>query len=255
MDKAKNSILYNSYIEKSIQYMNAFVFSKLTLKQLADNVNLSKCHYVRVFKEVTGHSPIQYLTKLKINKASELLATTDMSINDISEQLGFGSSSHFYNTFKKQKIIAPLHYRKKYSQHSNFYLVDMDENLHRSLFLLNTILDATTDLIFYKDTNGFLLGCNAAFSRVMGIDKEEIIGKSDCELFSQIEADFFREKDLAVYNTGLSIRNTEWMTLPDGTINRYEVVKSPFYDSSGVLLGLIGISRNTTEILHGGNIS
>lgn len=235
------------YAEQSISYMSSQLFNNLTLEDLAQQVSICKHHYLRLFKKVTGMPPMTYFLKMKVNKAAELLTATEMSISMISDKLNFSSDAHFSNVFKTHMSVSPTIYRKQHLLYKERYIEDSQSYNKRAHSLLQTIIDSSPDLIFYKNTDSVLLGCNDAFCRIMGHSKAEIIGKTDRELFPESEARFYYEKDMHMLEMGKPQRNKEWMTYPDGTAKRFEVFKAPFYDSVGNISGIIGISRDITS--------
>jgi len=97
----------NNYIEKNI-------FSDITLNDLAKNSHLSRFYFCRYFKNQTGISPMQYLTKKKIDAAKKILITGNDKIDVISNELGFTDRSHFSKSFKKYTGKSPAGYRKIY---------------------------------------------------------------------------------------------------------------------------------------------
>ncbi|MEA5113332.1 MAG: PAS domain S-box protein [Geobacteraceae bacterium] len=113
--------------------------------------------------------------------------------------------------------------------------------------LLRILLDSIPDLIFYKDTEGFYLGCNKAFEAFVGKAEQEIVGSTDFELFPDEIAVFFRKMDKAMLGTMTSHSNEEWVVYPDGRQALMETLKTPYFDCEGKLLGLIGISRDITR--------
>lgn len=116
--------------------------------------------------------------------------------------------------------------------------------------LLNSVIESTPDLIFfknYKDQDGVYIGCNEAFCKFLGLTKSDILGKNDFEIFESDLAEFFREKDKKVIGNNGSIRNEEWITYPNGEKVLVDVLKTPLYDSSKNMVGIIGISRDITE--------
>ncbi|MBP1760754.1 MAG: multi-sensor hybrid histidine kinase, partial [Firmicutes bacterium] len=129
------------------------------------------------------------------------------------------------------------------------YLKALQLELTRQQGFLKKLIDAIPDLIFYKDTNSVYLGCNEAFAhRFIGMEEEEIIGKTDL--------DFVKDKDLArtfimhdqnMMATGQTYMNEELVIFNDGTPMELETIKTPFYDETGKLMGLIGISRDITK--------
>ena len=114
--------------------------------------------------------------------------------------------------------------------------------------LLTSLLDAIPDLIFYKDVHGVYAGCNDAFVEFVGRSKNELVGKTDFDLFPQDVAAFFREQDDEMMSLGKPRRNEEWAEYPDGRRVRLDTLKTPFYNQQGDLMGLIGISRDITAV-------
>ncbi|WP_129730225.1 bifunctional transcriptional activator/DNA repair enzyme AdaA [Ectobacillus funiculus] len=85
----------------------------LTLEQISLHVGVSKYHLQRVFKRNTGMSPLEYVTKLRIDEASTRLQTTEQTITDIAHDLGYTSSAHFSNVFRQQTGYTPSEYRMR----------------------------------------------------------------------------------------------------------------------------------------------
>lgn len=109
-------------VEKSphhalVQDVTAFLLehhkSKLRLEQIAAHVQLSPFHVERVFTRATGQTPRQILERIRIDKASYLLRTTDASNLSICYEAGFQTSSNFYRVFRQVKGCTPSEYRKE----------------------------------------------------------------------------------------------------------------------------------------------
>lgn len=113
--------------------------------------------------------------------------------------------------------------------------------------LLKTVIDSAPDLVFVKSRSGVYMHCNASFIAFVGRTEEEILGKTDFELFPGKTASFFRKKDELVFSSRSEQRNEEWLTYPDGTRLLHDTLKAPYFSKSGELLGLIGVSRGITE--------
>lgn len=112
--------------------------------------------------------------------------------------------------------------------------------------LLVALLDSIPDLIFYKDPKGVYLGCNKAFESFAGCTEKDLIGLTDLDIFPKEVGEFFREMDREMMSHGTARRNEEWVDYPDSRKVLLDTLKTPFYDQSGNLLGLIGISRDIT---------
>lgn len=113
---------------------------------------------------------------------------------------------------------------------------------------LNTLIHAIPDLVWLKDPQGVYLGCNRAFERLFGAREAEIIGKTDYDFVDKELADFFRDQDRKAIAAGATRENKERVTLAEtGQEVVLETLKTPMYDSRGVLIGVLGIGRDITE--------
>jgi len=99
-------------VEKVINYMLDNINDNLSLQQLSHFASLSKYHFVRLFKEKTGYTPVDYYIRLKIQKACELLENSGAKINSISTMLGFNNPYYFSITFKRVVGQSPQRYRE-----------------------------------------------------------------------------------------------------------------------------------------------
>ncbi|PLP60371.1 AraC family transcriptional regulator [Mesorhizobium loti] len=84
----------------------------LTLEALATACNLSKRHLTRAFRQSTGMAPHQWLQRRRIDRAKQLLARSDISLNDISFECGFADQSHFTKTFARVVGVTPRNWRR-----------------------------------------------------------------------------------------------------------------------------------------------
>lgn len=128
------------------------------------------------------------------------------------------------------------------AEYRNLYL----ENQNRQQLLLS-VLNSIPDLIFYKDTSSIYLGCNKAFAEYVGINQEEILGKTDHDFFGPDIADTIRDIDISLMRNKSELRNEIESAYPDGRKVMLETLNSPYYSTDGQILGIIGISRDITE--------
>lgn len=84
----------------------------LSLKDVADYVNMSSTYFSKRFKVTTGIGFKEFLLNIRIKKASQLLLNTDYKITDVAYSCGFNDSNYFGDVFKKIKGLSPLQYRK-----------------------------------------------------------------------------------------------------------------------------------------------
>ncbi len=99
-------------IADAIAYIETRYAEKITLDELAVKSHLSKRHFLRIFNECIGRSPIEHLMHIRIQKASELLKRTDRTITDIAFDCGFSDSNYFTRCFRKVKDKTPNQFRK-----------------------------------------------------------------------------------------------------------------------------------------------
>lgn len=105
--------LKHNEIELVQQYIRENYPKKIKLDELSELVDINKYYLIRLFKQKTGLSPIDYLIHIRLQEAEKLLANTNMSISDISDHVGFHSPSHFSKTFKENNHLTPTQYRKQ----------------------------------------------------------------------------------------------------------------------------------------------
>lgn len=101
-------------INESIKYMKDHINEPLKVDTISGHFNYSNSHFFSLFKKKTGFSPIHYFNHLKIQKACQYLSFTDMSIKEISFDLGYDDPLYFSRLFKKTMNISPLQYRTEY---------------------------------------------------------------------------------------------------------------------------------------------
>lgn len=83
----------------------------VTLETLAGLTYTNPYHFIHVFKAETGVSPIQYLIRYRIEVAKQYLETTQLSMAEIAEKVGYKSETYFQNLFKKTTGTSPGRYR------------------------------------------------------------------------------------------------------------------------------------------------
>jgi AraC-like DNA-binding protein len=93
-------------------YLREHLAEQIRIKHLASLVALSPFYFVRTFKAHVGVPPHQYLMRVRLERASELLAETSLTVTQICHRVGFGSLSHFINTFRRHTGLSPLAFRQ-----------------------------------------------------------------------------------------------------------------------------------------------
>ena len=98
-------------IEQAKVIMLENIQKDINIQEIANNLGISYSLFRKEFKEYTGYAPSQYFQELKLRKAKELLAETNLPIKEISYELNFSSYEYFLSFFKKRVKFTPTEYR------------------------------------------------------------------------------------------------------------------------------------------------
>ncbi|HLV85828.1 MAG TPA: AraC family transcriptional regulator [Candidatus Sulfotelmatobacter sp.] len=98
------------------EFLDSHYWDQITPIDAAKTVNMSRSHFRRAFKQVTGQSFVLYLNHFRIAKAQELLVSTDKSIAEVGMEVGFCDQSYFGLIFRRCTQMTPLFYRNRAHQ-------------------------------------------------------------------------------------------------------------------------------------------
>ncbi len=112
--KKENDDMYrkSEKIRDIIDVIHQQYQDKLTIDQLAQQMGYSKAHFMTVFKQFTGVSCIEFIIQVRLQKSTELLSNTLLSVLEIANQVGFTNLSNFNRQFKRYYHLSPTAYRK-----------------------------------------------------------------------------------------------------------------------------------------------
>ena len=116
--KRENQILISERspsIERGIRYLESDDAQSLSLDEVAKMCFVTPAYFRRAFRKYAGMSPIEYRNKRKIERAKELLDSTELSVADVSDTLGYDNPSYFCRVFKREVGFTPTFYRSKNS--------------------------------------------------------------------------------------------------------------------------------------------
>lgn len=95
-----------------ITYISENFKDKIYIERLADMINVSPDYFTKMFKDSIGKTPIEYINGLRVNYSMRLLASTEMSMAEIADDIGFCNPNYFHKIFKQYMGVSPLQYRK-----------------------------------------------------------------------------------------------------------------------------------------------
>lgn len=102
---------YTDICNKAKKYIEENYKSDISLDTIASSVHISKSHFVHIFRETVGLSPMKYLLHKRLTKAKQLLGHTDMPIRTIALKVGYENALTFSRVFKNSENISPTNYR------------------------------------------------------------------------------------------------------------------------------------------------
>lgn len=103
---------YDSSLDRALSFINQNFEKKLTISEISESTLIPKSSLYKFFNNYLGCTVSDYINLKKIEKATELLLTEELSISEISEKLGFSTQQYFSKAFKKLKGISPSQFRK-----------------------------------------------------------------------------------------------------------------------------------------------
>ena len=101
-----------NFIQSVTEYINEHYADLGSVNTLCGQFYVSREHLSREFSKYLGLSPKEYITHVRIHHAKILLKSTDLSLSEISYQIGYSDQSYFTKIFKRLEMITPLQYRK-----------------------------------------------------------------------------------------------------------------------------------------------
>ena len=103
-------------LEQAFTYINAHYCEKITLEEVASSVYMSSNYFSSYFRKVTNISFSDYVTRLRVNRARELLREEGANVTEIAMECGFNNISNFYRLYKKYMGKTPGDEKSKNSQ-------------------------------------------------------------------------------------------------------------------------------------------
>jgi AraC family transcriptional regulator len=98
-------------LRKVEDYVAEHLAEEISIERLAELVELSASHFAHVFKETTGMTPLQFVTRQRITRAQQLIRETSRSLIDVGLEVGYASPSHFAQVFRRVVGVTPTEFR------------------------------------------------------------------------------------------------------------------------------------------------
>ena len=106
----------NSAVKKAMLYIQENYSKDISLDDVSGQVNISPYYFSKIFKEETGENFIEYLTRIRIDKAKELLVDENVSVKEAGIKSGYSDPNYFSRIFKKQMDMTPSEYKARYGK-------------------------------------------------------------------------------------------------------------------------------------------
>ncbi|MDY0971273.1 aerobic respiration two-component sensor histidine kinase ArcB [Siccibacter turicensis] len=119
--------------------------------------------------------------------------------------------------------------------------------LEQQSSFLRSFLDASPDLVFYRNEDKEFSGCNRAVELLTGKSEKQLIGLRPQDVYTPEAAEKVLETDEKVFRHNVSLTYEQWLDYPDGRKACFEIRKVPYYDRVGKRHGLMGFGRDITE--------
>jgi PAS domain S-box-containing protein len=122
-----------------------------------------------------------------------------------------------------------------------------EEEILRQRGMMEGLIQSIPDLVYYKNIDGMYMGCNTAFAELLGKRKDQVIERTDFDLFDQETAVSNLENDRLVIADEKPFAMENWETYPDGRKALFQTLKTGLRSEDGRIIGVLGISRDVTE--------
>jgi PAS domain S-box-containing protein len=184
------------------------------------------------FKNVDG----EIMGIVGIGKDITALKETELKLQEQAEYL--------------KEVNVLLEERQEEIQQQSEELTSQNKILENERNLLRTLIDNIPDSIFIKDTESRFITANKSLMEKFNIqDVNDLEGKTDFDFYSKEQATKFYDIEKSLIQSKKAIINKEEArTLPDGQVQHRNFTKVPYFDDEGRLLGLVGITKDITEL-------
>ncbi|SFN52114.1 aerobic respiration two-component sensor histidine kinase ArcB [Xenorhabdus japonica] len=158
------------------------------------------------------------------------------NIAQLNQEIGDREKAEKTHLVLLDKLKLEMEYREK-----------TQIELEQQSILLRSFLDASPDLVYYRNEENEFSGCNRAMELLTGKSEKNLIGLTPTDVYDKEIASKVMETDEKVFRHNVSLTYEQWLVYPDGRKACFELRKVPFYDRVGKRHGLMGFGRDITE--------
>lgn len=184
----------------------------------------------------------QRLSKLvdKLEEMRERDLKLNIQLKDNITQLNQQNAEREKAETERQKVLEQLTVEMKEREVTQIQLEQQSS-------FLRSFLDASPDLVFYRNEDKAFSGCNRAMELLTGKSEKQLIGLQPHDVYAPEAAEKVIETDEKVFRHNVSLTYEQWLDYPDGRKACFEIRKVPYYDRVGKRHGLMGFGRDITE--------
>lgn len=243
---------------------NQLLESEESLKDIFNSVKEGIAYTTLSGKVLTMNTALEKILEIPkeaiINKniliiATELLNRKSLnSVITILSDLISGREIKPFIIEVKNKFLEISAYHNKKTKRIIGVILDItkrkidEANILRNMEFNNALMKSIPVPIFFKNANGFYLGCNDKFTEMMGVSNDDIIGKSVMELWPSDQAEVYHFRDLELLKHPENQVYQSKVTDKNGKILDVIFNKVVFFDENGKVAGIVGAYQDITEI-------
>lgn len=112
IEAGEQELKHGTFVREAIRYLDEHLAEPVSLREVADRLHLNASYFSVLFKEQTGLTFSDYLTRRRVQRAKELLAGTRLPIQEIAERVGYQSAKYFAKVFRSLESVSPGQYRQ-----------------------------------------------------------------------------------------------------------------------------------------------
>ncbi|MGG3283025.1 response regulator transcription factor [Paenibacillus solani] len=111
LEAAQQDKVYCIQVQEALRYVDQRLQETISLKEMAEVLHLNSSYFSVLFKDQTGITFSEYVTRRRVQRAKELLVGTSLPVADIAEKVGYQTAKYFVKVFRDQENISPSQYR------------------------------------------------------------------------------------------------------------------------------------------------